>query len=380
MSTQGNPESPSADLHRALAIINELALKAAGGNYIFRGESECNDKVSSSLYREYEWGSSSVDQGLDMEDIQQFRLDAAKSFAFEADEWELLTQIQHYGGNTNLIDFTFDYLIALFFACDGKHSASGRVILLDMEGDMSEHIVKPSQPANRVIAQKSVFVRPPTGIIIPDCVVEIPAGIKLQLLGYLDKAHGISAETMYNDLHGYIRYRAMHSEAFAMLNEGFILHGKGDYKSAIDRYTVAIDYHPRLVIAYLQRGLAYSKDGNYDDAITDCNIALQLHPGLSLAYSSRGLVQAREGDYEDSILDFTEAVDIDPNFGSAYCNRGEAWLCLSELDKAKADLVVAKDLGVDIVASFHNDYESVADFEQRTGITVPPDIAEMLGG
>ena len=380
MNTPGNPESPSADLHQALAIINELALKAAGGNYIFRGEAECNDKVSSSLYREYEWGSSSVEQGLDVEYIQKFRLDAAKSFAFEADEWELLTQIQHYGGNTNLIDFTFDYLIALFFACDGKHSASGRVILLDMGGEMSEHIVKPSQPANRVIAQKSIFVRPPTGIIIPDCVVEIPAGIKLQLLGYLDKAHGISAETMYNDLHGYIRYRAMHSEAFAMLNEGVIHHSNSDYKSAIDRYTVAIDYHPRLGIAYIRRGLAYSSDGNYDDAITDCNVGIQLHPGLALAYSSRGLVLAKEGNYEDSISDFNKAVDIDPNSGSIYCNRGEAWLHLSEWDSARADLAVAEDMGVNIVASFHNDYESVADFERRNGIALPPDIAEMLGG
>ena len=37
-------------------------------------------------------------------------------------------------------------------------------------------------------------------------------------------------------------------------------------------------------------------------------------------------------------------------------------------------------MGVDIVASFRNDYEDVADFEQRNRIAVPPDIAEMLGG
>lgn len=34
--------------------------------------------------------------------------------------------------------------------------------------------------------------------------------------------------------------------------------------------------------------------------------------------------------------------------------------------------------GHNIIAAFHNDYESVADFEQKTGVQLPPDIAEML--
>ena len=39
-----------------------------------------------------------------------------------------------------------------------------------------------------------------------------------------------------------------------------------------------------------------------------------------------------------------------------------------------------KGKGVDIVAAFHNDYKSVADFEQKNGVKLPPDIAAMLGG
>ena len=53
---------------------------------------------------------------------------------------------------------------------------------------------------------------------------------------------------------------------------------------------------------------------------------------------------------------------------------------LSEWGKARANLIAAKEMGADIVASFRNDYESVADFEQKTGLEVPKDIAEMLGG
>ena len=46
---------------------------------------------------------------------------------------EILTELQHFGGKTNLIDFTEDYLIAIFFACDGSHEREGRVILLKRE-------------------------------------------------------------------------------------------------------------------------------------------------------------------------------------------------------------------------------------------------------
>ncbi len=40
----------------------------------------------------------------------------------------MLVEMQHFGGKTNLIDFTTDYRVALFFACDGAHGECGRVV------------------------------------------------------------------------------------------------------------------------------------------------------------------------------------------------------------------------------------------------------------
>ena len=51
---------------------------------------------------------------------------------------------------------------------------------------------------------------------------------------------------------------------------------------------------------------------------------------------------------------------------------------MSEWDKAKADLTVAKAMGLDIINSFQNDYENVADFERKNGVQVPAGIKEML--
>ena len=44
---------------------------------------------------------------------------------YEMRESEVLAQIQHNGGDTNLIVFTTNYLVALFFACDGPANPAG---------------------------------------------------------------------------------------------------------------------------------------------------------------------------------------------------------------------------------------------------------------
>ena len=83
---------------------------------------------------------------------QDFRIDLIVSLNAPQEEsdktidFEILTEIQHYGGQTNLIDFTTDYFIALFFACDGHHDEDGRVILQKTEEiqNMMEHPSKPT--------------------------------------------------------------------------------------------------------------------------------------------------------------------------------------------------------------------------------------------
>ena len=119
-------------------------------------------------------------------------LQEAKKFIGETgeDDNEVLDQLQHFGYSTNLIDFTTDYHIALFFACDGKPKKDGRVILLNKTG---YPLRNPTGPANRVIAQKSVFVQPPQGCVEPSDVVVIPHRLKNRILKHLDQAHGVAA-------------------------------------------------------------------------------------------------------------------------------------------------------------------------------------------
>ena len=144
----------------------------------------------------------------------------------------MMAQLQHYGGATNFIDFTTDYLRAFFFACDGSHDKDGRIILLQRteEIDRKYQIEEPPNPQNRVIAQKSIFVRPSKGFIESEQyeVIDIPKDLKDPMLNHLQKYHGIATATIYNDLHGFIRNQDIYLIAFIELYRGLARKQKGD--------------------------------------------------------------------------------------------------------------------------------------------------------
>lgn len=125
-------------------IICSIEAKTADGDYIFRGESQCHDEVSSNLYRELK--STIGLEYADIEDFQDEIVEQAKAYTDTTDNFEILTELQHYGGKTNLIDFTKDYKVALFFACYGSLDKPGRVIILPKTETIGQMIKHPQQP------------------------------------------------------------------------------------------------------------------------------------------------------------------------------------------------------------------------------------------
>ena len=63
----------------------------------------------------------------------------------------------------------------------------------------------------------------------------------------------------------------------------------------------------------------------------------------------------------------------------SYGNRAECRLHLEEWDEARKDFAIVQNRGYDIVSAFYNDYKGgIEEFENKTGIELPEDIAALL--
>ena len=160
-------------------IISTIREKSANGGYIFRGEPECYKIISSNLFRELDAINA---QYSNIKEIETDIVAEAKTYTDKTDDSKIRYDLQHYGGKTNLIDFTTDYNVALFFAGYGSPTESGRIIILQETEKIKEMLRYPKTPEIRVGAQKSVFVEPPKGYIEEKFeVICIPKELKLVL-------------------------------------------------------------------------------------------------------------------------------------------------------------------------------------------------------
>ena len=401
-------------------IIREIEEKSKGGGYIYRGERKLNEappyngKVSSNLWREYGIEDEQFDIELVQKELlaaakkhtgdlpQDFRLDVMAQpnvimeLTEEARNFEILTEIQHYGGKTNLIDFTTDYFIALFFACDGRYDEDGRIILQKTD-EISGMIATPRNPRHRVIVQKSVFIRPPRGFIEPDenDIVNIPANLKEPLLQHLRDYHGISTEVIYNDLHGFIRNQNIHGDAYTHFYRGFACQNRANeastrkerqraYEEAIRHYTEAIKLKPYDASAYNNRGNAYVDKGEVDNAIRDFTETIKLTPDVAEIYHNRGRAYTVKNDCDNAIKDFTKAIQLKSDYAEAYSVRGVNYADNGEFEKAIKDYNKAIQLNPEFAGAYNNRaevYKKKNDFHNaiknyNRAIQIEPDYAD----
>ena len=396
MSTQSQSAAQNA-LSKIFELTREIVEKSATGNCIYRGEPEHYDKVSSALYR---LSPADFDSGkYDLDHLQAEILKNARNHThdYEKEDFELLTELQHYRSQTNLIDFTTDYHIALFFACNGSHDKDGRVIVLQRTEDIDKkyRVKRPWRPLKRVMAQKSIFTQPHKGFIDPNDLitpVTVPANLKQWILIYLRNFQDISTQSIYNDLHGFIRDKDLRYSREARLplawaelqlehiadNNPTAEERQATLQKVIGDYKKSLQYSPYEVEIYVEQGQCYLRIEQLDLAIETFSKAILLQPDYVAPYVYRGLAFFAKKNYECTIEDFTYVIQFKPDNAISYNYRGIALLHLQKWEKAKSDLNTARNLGEDIVTVFRNLCSSIADFEQKHGVQLPPDIAEML--
>ena len=263
---------------------------------------------------------------------------------------EVVTDIQHFGGKTNLIDFSRSLYIALFFACDGKYKRCGELIVLDTSSlrdddnwfvntDPTPCLVEPAKTnfsIRRVLDQKSVFIYPSYGYVNEDFCkifsIQVPAYLKKPILDYLRAERDIHTNTVYNDLIGFITNEKNYETAKLLFNQGFALYKNDQHEDAIKKYSESIELNPNYELTHNSRGNAKYKLGQRQNnlglirsAMIDYNRAIELDSNFAEAYSNRGTTKSRlaigfefKGFIDISMLksaitDYKKAVDLDPH-------------------------------------------------------------------
>lgn len=371
------------EFDKVLEKIQEIVKKSADGDYIYRGEPEQHQehpyhgKVSSSLYRAL-LSDSVMEEGMEeyrkfieskITDMERWILESAKEYLYGTvskapDDFEILAQLQHYGCKTNLIDFTTDYLIALFFACDRFLHKDGRVILQKREsGDYESEI--PPETIKRVESQKSILLRSPKGFINPDVEVIIPKDLKLSMLNYLEKHHDISTKRIYKDIHGFIKWLGNYFDPTLEFGRGVSCQNRGDlanetqekqnwYEKAIEHYTETLKLNPDSIEVYNNRGAVYRDKGEFEKALQDFNKAIDLEPDYANAYNNRGMAYGKNGKHDRALKDFNKAIDLDSGSADSYNNRGLTYKAMDEVDLAVEDYNRAIDLDPEFSNAYNN--------------------------
>ena len=318
-------------------------------------------------------------------------LKKVKAYTDFTDETDVLTKLQHYGGKTNLIDFTTDYLIALFFACDGLFEQAGRIILLNKKSNQGRISSPKKNLNNRVISQKSIFFQSPKGYLDEEDstveIISIPQEMKQPVLDYLRKYHDIAMHTIYNDIFGYIQNQEKHQFAYTEFYIGLTFQDQGKHEEAIKHYDEAIlrkpdadaynnrgnakfvlglhrdaiadcdraiHINPQFAKAYYNRGAAKRELGRHEAAITDHNEAIRINPQYAAAYNDRGIAKDALGRHHEAIADYDQAIRINPQYAVAYTNRGNAKGMLGRYEEAIADFNEASRINPQFAATYCN--------------------------
>ena len=205
-------------------------------------------------------------------------------YAPDLSDDEILTRLQHLGGKTNLIDFTRDLNIALFFGSYHSPDKNGRVILMDEahvlrdnrpavsrdRRPLRDRLVPRGNPASMTDVQKSVWVEPWRGYITDESVtiVEIPSALKSEILWHLRVVYGIEASSVYNDLSGFIRDQDRFRDHEAEWYAGLRAYQAGHYERALAffaQYEQLVE-EPESSLEYF-RGILYWNIDRNEEAL-----------------------------------------------------------------------------------------------------------------
>ena len=96
------------------------------------------------------------------------------------------------------------------------------------------------------------------------------------------------------------------------------------------------------VEALVSRGIGYMLRQQYADALSDLDEAVRLNPTFDRSYVNRASVYSILHEDQMALSDFNRAIELNPTNPIAYAGRGQLFRGLGMIDKAIADVALAR--------------------------------------
>ena len=378
---------------KSVSDFGEWVAQHGKRGVLYRGLADSEYQLESSLYRRLQSPKREISQDIFIRALDNLIKIAKREKHDRKDghvlsDLELLSNLQHYGAATCLIDFTRNPLVALWFACQPHNKtengetnpADGKIVAVNANhpekfgiaegGEEIENFFSdkklwkwiPPKQNHRIVAQQSVFVLGqsviPEDEMLASCIISHKT--KDSILLELQDRYGISAESLFCDFPGFAREVHGHDKKYHEWTvEDYFQFGldnqqKGNYAAAIKDYDQAIILNPQYADAYNNRGNAKNNLGDYNAAVADYNEAIRLNPKYANAYNNRGNAKSNLGDHTAAVADYDESIRLNPKNAIAYNNRSVAKTRLGEHTAAIADYDEAIKLNPEYAQAYNN--------------------------
>jgi hypothetical protein len=116
-----------------LEMIKDIHLDEERGKWVFRGHANSKFKLIPSVGREKEFASETFDE-YEKNLFKMFKREVHSYIKkVPTGDWDILSLAQHHGLPTRLLDFSYNPLVALFFAVDSLTDEKGQVLAVKID-------------------------------------------------------------------------------------------------------------------------------------------------------------------------------------------------------------------------------------------------------